>query len=104
MSIGSILVGLAVALVVGAFVARPFRQMRASEVERAIESWVAQARAEQRAEGKGQEARGRKQEAREKAEEAEEPAAFCPQCGRRVGPEDRFCARCGRPLRGGAEE
>lgn len=93
MSMGSILVGLAVALVVAAFVARPFRRMQAGDVDRVIESWVAQARVEPGARGKKQE-----------ATETEEPAAFCPQCGRRVGPEDRFCARCGKPLAGGEGE
>lgn len=90
MGIGSILVGVAAALVVGAFVARPFRRMQAGGVDRVIESWVAQARAE------GEQ---RSELAEEQRSKAGEPAAFCPQCGRRVGPEDRFCARCGRPLR-----
>jgi hypothetical protein len=27
-----------------------------------------------------------------------ETAQFCPSCGRRRGPDDRFCAGCGRPL------
>ena len=90
MSIGSILVGVAIALVVAAFAARPFRRTQADDVERLIERWVAQARAETESE---------KQEAGGRGQEATEPAAFCPQCGRRVGPEDRFCARCGKPLR-----
>lgn len=85
MSIGSILVGLAAALVVAAFVVQPLRRTRAGDVERLIEGWVAQARAEERK--------------RAADKEAEEAIAFCPQCGRRVGAEDRFCARCGRPLR-----
>ena len=97
MSIGSILVGVAIALVVAAFAARPFRRTQADDVERLIERWVAQARAE--TESEKQEAGGRGQEAGGRGQEATEPAAFCPQCGRRVGPEDRFCARCGKPLR-----
>ena len=28
-----------------------------------------------------------------------EEAAYCPQCGRPVGPESRFCSQCGAPLR-----
>jgi len=95
MSIGSVLVGVAAALVVAAFVAQPLRQARVGDVERQIERWVAQARAEAESERPG----GRRQEAGGGRQEATEPAAFCPQCGRRVGPEDRFCARCGKPLR-----
>lgn len=89
MSIGAILVGLAAALVVAAFIVQPLR--RRGDVERLIEGWVAQARAQERTSA-GEQA------------SAEEPVAFCPQCGRRAGPEDRFCARCGRPLRGGDRE
>jgi hypothetical protein len=29
----------------------------------------------------------------------DEPAAFCPQCGRRYQPGDRFCRQCGAPVR-----
>ncbi len=74
MSIGSILVGGAVALVVAAFVARPLRQARVGDVERLIERWVAQARAEaesekQEAGDRGQEAGGRGQEAEGRGQE-----------------------------------
>ncbi|HEY75065.1 MAG TPA: zinc ribbon domain-containing protein [Thermoflexia bacterium] len=89
MGIGSILVGVALALLVGAYLARPFRQPEA-EFDRAIEHWVAQARAALQA---GEVA------AAPAATAAEEPVNFCPQCGRRVGTDDRFCAGCGRPLR-----
>lgn len=87
MSVGAILVGAAVALLVGAYLARPFRRAW-MEPDRAIEQWVAQVRAKG---SRGAEARG------------EEPVNFCPQCGRRVAPDDRFCARCGTRLRGGAD-
>jgi hypothetical protein len=46
MSWGSLLVGLALLLLVGAFVARPFRRARVIR-EQAIEGWVAQVRVEQ---------------------------------------------------------
>jgi len=86
MSIGSVLVGIAVALVAGTYLARPFRSARV-DLDRAIEVWVAQVCAD------GQGSRG-----------AEEQAVnYCSQCGRRVGPDDRFCAGCGAPLLGGAE-
>ncbi len=97
MSPGSLLIGLALALVVGAWLARPFR--RAADPDRAIEHWVAQARAagiEPRSEAE------RRLAGSEPRSESEEHLAdevnFCPRCGRRVGPEDRFCARCGAPL------
>jgi len=86
MSPGSLLIGLALALVVGAWLARPFR--RAAAPDRAIEYWVARARAV------GGEPLGAAEGRPEPADEVN----FCPRCGRRVGPEDRFCARCGAPL------
>jgi ribosomal protein S27AE len=89
MSPGSLLIGLALALVVGAWLARPFR--RAADPDRAIEYWVARTRA----------AGGGPPGAAELASPQRSGVArvnFCPRCGRRVGPEDRFCARCGAPL------
>lgn len=89
MGIGSVLVGIAMALIVGVYLARPFRAVRGgTDSDDAIEMWVAQARAEGAAPTL--------------VEEDAEPVSFCPQCGRRVGPDDRFCAGCGTPLRGGA--
>jgi uncharacterized paraquat-inducible protein A len=88
MSIGSILVGIAVAMVVVAYLARPFRQARANaDLDRDIEAGVAKVRAEM-----------------EKAQgdtAAEDGTAYCPRCGRRAGPDDRFCARCGTQLQEG---
>lgn len=83
MSIGSILVGVAFALIVGAYLARPFRRGRV-DLDRVIETWVARART-----------------AGEAKDGVEEAVNYCPQCGRRVGPDDRFCAGCGRQLPGG---
>jgi len=90
MSIGAILVGVALALLTGAYLARPFRRAEA-DPDRVIEHWVARLR--ERGGTGVQEGRG--------AGEAEEPVNYCPQCGRRVGPDDRFCAGCGTPLREG---
>jgi hypothetical protein len=84
MSPGSLLIGLALALVVGVWLARPFR--RAADPDRAIEYWVARTRAA----GGGPPGAAEWRPADE--------VNFCPRCGRRVGPEDRFCARCGAPL------
>ncbi len=82
MSTGSVLAGIAVALVVGAYLARPFRTAEV-DLDRAIEVWVAQVRAERETESV--------------------MVNYCPQCGRRLGPNDRFCAGCGTRLQGGAE-
>jgi hypothetical protein len=92
MSIGSVLVGVAIALIVGAYLARPFRVVNANvdegaNLDRDIEAWVAQARSR----GTGISS----------AEADSEPVNFCFECGRRVGPDDRFCAGCGTRLRGG---
>ncbi len=89
MGIGSILVGVALALLVGAYLARPFRRPEA-DPDRAIEHWVAQARAAARAGGEVEPSPPAVEEG---------PVNFCPRCGRRVGPDDRFCAGCGTPLR-----
>jgi hypothetical protein len=89
MSIGSVLVGVAFALIVGAYLARPFRR-GCVDPDRAIETWVSQVRA---GEGGGNSASA--------AEDAEGAVNYCPHCGHRVGPDDRFCAGCGRPLPGG---
>ena len=93
MGIGSILVGIALLLVVVAYLARRFRVAGAGPgLNRAIEAWVAQVRAQ--GEG-GRRGRGAEEQG---GGEAGERAAYCPQCGRRVGPDDRFCAGCGTPL------
>lgn len=76
MSVGSILIGVALLLVVGAYLARPFRRTQA-DLDQALERWVAQVRAEKLA-----------------------PTAFCPSCGQPVAAENRFCRACGKSLRG----
>jgi hypothetical protein len=87
MSLGSVLVVLAVLLVVVAYLARPFRiARRDAGLDRVIEAWVARVRAEGRREGE---------------RPAREPVNYCPQCGHHVGPDDRFCAGCGARLPGG---
>lgn len=81
MGIGSILVGAAVALVVAAYVARPFRASRAAHAsEQLIEQWVAQMRNESLPAA------------------APKPACSCAQCGQRARAGDRFCSRCGAAL------
>jgi membrane protease subunit (stomatin/prohibitin family) len=89
MGIGSVLVGIAVTMVVLAYLARPFRGARANaDLDQEIEAWVAQVRTERE---------------KEQADtEAEARTACCPRCGHRAGPDDRFCARCGAQLGEGA--
>jgi hypothetical protein len=88
MGIGSIIVGLALTLVVGAYLSRPFRTAaRETDLDPLIEAWVRHAREEQAAPPPHPDA-------------GEAEINYCPQCGRRVSPEDRFCARCGTPLEG----
>ena len=80
MSVGSVLVGVGIALVVAAYLARPFRVGRGGvDLDRAIETWVGQVRA----------MGGR--------------ARYCTRCGRRAGRDDRFCAGCGARLDEAAE-
>jgi hypothetical protein len=90
MGVGSIFFGIALLLVVVAYLVRPFRVARAGAgLDRAIEAWVAQVRA------KGQGSRGAEDQA---GQGAGKQVNFCPQCGQRVSPDDRFCAQCGAPL------
>jgi hypothetical protein len=74
-SVGSLLTGLALAMVSAAYVARPFRPAAGSSSEEEIDAWVAKAR-----------------------RQPQDAALFCTGCGRRTSPEDRFCAGCGTPL------
>jgi hypothetical protein len=88
MSIGSVLVGIAVTLIVGAYLAQPFRTVAVSKktnLDRDIETWVAQARS-------------RGTEIGSVEVDTEEPMNFCFKCGRRVVPGDRFCPGCGTRL------
>ena len=90
MSIGSILVGIALTLIVAAYVARPFRSARAvTDWDRTIEGWVAQARTT----SQGKEAK------EPKDRKVEEPVNFCAKCGRRVDPDHQFCPGCGAQIK-----
>jgi hypothetical protein len=92
MGIGSVLVGIGVALIVGAYLARPFRKVSApADIDQTIEAWVAQAHT------------GKTTSGTVPPERDVEAVNFCPQCGRRVGPDDRFCSGCGRQLSGDGE-
>jgi len=94
MSLGSIFVGLAIALITVAYIARPFRAA-AARTDALIETWV---RAVAATPG----------DAADKsiAPDADAPAVaplpttvnFCPQCGQRVTKDYRFCPGCGARL------
>jgi hypothetical protein len=79
-SVGSVLVGVGIALVVAAYLARPFRVTRSgADLDRVVEIWVGQVRA------------------------TGDWPCHCTQCGRRAGRDDRFCAGCGARLDGVVE-
>lgn len=104
MTVGSMMIGIAVLAVVVAYVARPFRRTTNARLDRTIEAWVAQARAG----GGGLAEQGRGEDdkagpASMKTGTTAEAINYCPQCGRRVESDDRFCSGCGKRLsRGGA--
>ncbi len=105
MSLGTVLVSLAILSVVAAYIARPFRRV-AINVEGTIEAWVSQARAL----GSSAPDVGFEGEANPLVDlstpepgdaglpGSDEPMQFCPHCGRRVEPDHMFCPRCGKPL------
>jgi membrane protease subunit (stomatin/prohibitin family) len=91
MSLGAILVGLAIAVVTGAYIARPFRATAASQTDALIEAWI---RATPVAAPGAAEAAA----APETRAPASEAVNFCPQCGRQVTADYRFCPGCGALL------
>jgi hypothetical protein len=72
---GALLVGLALAIVVAAYLARPFRPRR--DGEWAVEAWVARARATREEGGEGR---------------------LCPRCEVPLETGHRFCPQCGASL------
>ena len=100
MSIGSILVGTAALLVVAAYVARPFRTGGGTPTDRAIEAWVAETRGSSGADaGPARGADEAPVPSKPEKVDGERVVNFCPQCGQRAEPGDRFCSGCGTPLR-----
>jgi hypothetical protein len=93
MGIGALLVGVALALVTGVFLARPFRKGGAGDLDQTIEDWVLQARAHS--------SPADLPSAPDSGIEDHKIAitgAYCSQCGSRVGPDARFCSHCGARL------
>ena len=108
MSIGAILVSVAVVAVVAAYVARPFRRV-AVDVDGIVEVWVRRARRAGLAMiGDEPEISASPQvvavdqaavaPAQPLPADDDEEVSFCPHCGRRVEPDHRFCPRCGKQL------
>jgi len=98
MSMGSVLVGVALLAVVTAYLARPFRRTAEAGVDRTIEAWVRQVQS-----GEGGQAGSSGIEERERPIRRETPPQainYCPRCGRAVDEDDRFCSGCGTRLRG----
>jgi DNA-directed RNA polymerase subunit RPC12/RpoP len=123
MSLGTILVSLAVVVGVGAYVAWPFRRTDAlgaeADLDRMVEAWVRRVQTEAaRTEVVGNKAEAMPDSMAQPVEsvsarapggsavsaavttdtDTDEPANFCPYCGRRVEPDHMFCPRCGRQL------
>jgi hypothetical protein len=94
MSIGSILVGVAVLAVVAAYLAQPFRS-GATVSDRAIEAWVAEVQRSEGAPGDHVKGSGRSDD----LPSGGAGINYCSQCGRRVRDDDRFCSGCGTKLR-----
>lgn len=101
MSLGTYLIGSAIFLLVAAYVGKPLRRTK-FEAEKVIEQWVADARTRLK--------KVPQESAAESAPESVnrtdlldvEAVNFCPQCGRRVETDHRFCPGCGAPLQQGA--
>jgi NADH pyrophosphatase NudC (nudix superfamily) len=100
MTLGSLLIGIAVTLVVVAYLARPFRAERRS-VDAQIEAWVAEARRASTASPPASSSEASSSEAASAlpAAASDDEINFCPQCGRKVAPDHRFCPGCGYQLR-----
>ncbi len=105
MSVGAILMGIAVLAVVVAYLARPFRPTTGAGIDQVIETWVEQVQAEELESRRrpGLVEDGRPEHAEEGAKPTEVETAvrainYCPQCGQRVDSGDRFCSGCGTRL------
>ena len=107
MSIGTYLVGIAIVLIIAAYLGRPFRRFSVDK-DKVIEKWVANVR------NRIDESLSVPED--ENVEElvvtsavssevsGDEAVNFCPQCGRRVEVDHRFCPGCGTQLVKGAAQ
>jgi hypothetical protein len=95
MTIGALLIGLAVAILAVSYITRPFQDDKRGDLEQTIDQWVAQASARPTT----KKAEPTLPEPKPTVEADEAPINFCPQCGRRVSPDHQFCPGCGTKLR-----
>jgi hypothetical protein len=103
MSIGTYLVGAAVLLIVTVYITTPFRRIKI-DFDRTIEKWVSAAR-NQIANGDTSPTAVDTSSGYEDTQDINRevdlygPVNFCPQCGRRVEVDHRFCPGCGVQLK-----
>lgn len=118
MTLGTILVSLAILLGVGAYVAWPFRRTDPdADIDRLVEAWVKRAQSPLPTVTAAQPMADEAEPPAEPAEarrlnppavgvasvmdvpvRSEEVINFCPYCGRKVQPDHAFCPKCGRQL------
>jgi hypothetical protein len=95
MGLGSLLVGVALVLVAGAFLARPFQTAKKTgNLEQTIEGWVERVRTQ----STSAVAPAPPDLDGDRLNLEATDVSYCPQCGSRVGPDARFCSHCGARL------
>ena len=114
MSIGTYLVGIAILLLIAAYIGNPFRRVKV-DVDSFIEQWVSDARNNLTEDEllTGEDALLTSEESTEEVVILTgaglevfdtESVNFCPHCGRRVEDSHRFCPGCGTQLVKGAAQ
>jgi len=91
-SLGSILVGIAITAVVVAYVSQPFRHAHA-DLDKTIEAWVQEAHIEHPPTPASV-----PPHAPRTLSTDNEPINFCPQCGRKLEADHVFCPGCGNKV------
>jgi len=115
MSIGSILVGVAVVVIVGAYLARPFRIVTVgADLDRDIETWVSLVQVEDPVTGAAEIDLLEEADLLEEIDPLEdvdlledadsESVNFCSRCGRHLNADDRFCPGCGTQVKRGTAQ
>ncbi len=97
MSLGSILVGLAFTIVAIVYIAQPFRKVSVN-LDQVIESWIQSVRKNESSRAPIETPVSRPVEFIEAPPIEDQTINFCPQCGRCVEPDHRFCPGCGTKL------
>ncbi|TFG69124.1 MAG: zinc-ribbon domain-containing protein [Anaerolineales bacterium] len=101
MSLGTYLIGAALILLIAAYVGSPLRGMK-FEAEKVIEQWVSDARIRLEKVPHVSIVENKADLVTRNEVVDVEQINFCPQCGRRVEVDHRFCPGCGTPLPKGA--